>query len=272
MYPLVVFAKLVDDVTMPGNDVDVTAHDRDPQGVTPQGSIYAPVEPIVVLQALTLYNDSLYQTAGLVNPIPLSPTDAISATDHVTVLARPSVICFNPNAIDTGGILVTPFAKGPDPSALTVTCATAADCPGGDTCDNQKCTAPILDPATVQGNVPRQIRKIEFACLPKGRYEVNVVYPTGQAWTIPNEAGTCGGTEGVTDYSNMDDFPNNLTCTVKPRKVLYSQGNRAVLEIVGPSDPSNCVQGGTGVPAVPDECLPCNQRQNPASFGECAGN
>jgi hypothetical protein len=42
---------------------------------------------------------------------------------------------------------------------------------------------------------------------------------------------------------------------MKQRPVLLSQGNRAVVEIVGPQDPTNCTASGK-VPPVPAACLP----------------
>ena len=105
---------------------------------------------------------------------------------------------------------------------------------------------------------------VQYGCLPKGRYAINVVYPDGQAWTVPNESGACSGSEGSTNY-----LAQPLTCTLKPRPVLYSQGNRAVVEIVGPTDPTNCqtpgpgpsttisadvIKAGTPAPAVPSVC------------------
>ncbi|HEX3343836.1 MAG TPA: hypothetical protein VHS09_04650, partial [Polyangiaceae bacterium] len=82
-----------------------------------------------------------------------------------------------------------------------------------------------------------------------------------------NEAGGCSGDEGTTDYT-----PGNLTCTLKPRPILYSQGSRAVVEVVGPTNPMNCVSQsgppasttftqdtvaiGSAAPAVPVDCLP----------------
>jgi hypothetical protein len=65
---------------------------------------------------------------------------------------------------------------------------------------------------------------------------------------VPNEAGACSGTEGATDY-------RALSCALKQRPVLLSQGTRAVVEIVGPMDPQNCTNAGQ-VPPVPAECLP----------------
>jgi hypothetical protein len=78
-----------------------------------------------------------------------------------------------------------------------------------------------------------------------GRYAINVVYPDAQAWTVPNEAGGCSAAEGPTNYGA-------LTCATQPRPILYSQGTRAVVEVVPASDPNAC----TGAMKVPDVCLP----------------
>ena len=51
------------------------------------------------------------------------------------------------------------------------------------------------------------------------------------------------GQRGSTSYAN-------LTCTVKPRPVLLSQGNRAVVEVVQASDPAYCQAH-----PVPKQCL-----------------
>ncbi len=102
---------------------------------------------------------------------------------------------------------------------------------------------PCTDPTKCGPAIP--------GCLPKGRYAINVVYPDGQAWTVPNEAGACTGAatgEGTTNW-------NEATCTMQRRPVIQSQGPRAVVEIVGPTNPQNC--GGTG-PGAGDApiCLP----------------
>ena len=87
------------------------------------------------------------------------------------------------------------------------------------------------------------------ACLPTGRYAVNVVYPDGQAWTVPNESGeACLGDEGSTDYAR-------LKCTLQPRPILYSQGTRAVVEIVPATNKAHCT-GHAAVPAVCEPVLP----------------
>jgi hypothetical protein len=191
--------------------------DADRRRLTPQGS---PTEPIIVLQGLTIAGDSLAQTF-------LAPPSGRPELmqDHLTVLLRPAVICFDAQKIEQGGVLVTPHLTGEPP-------------------DPPKREVPLFDFAQVRANLGKQVREAKRGCLPKGRYGINVVYPTGQAWTVPNEAGSCGGTEGETDYAN-------LGCTAKPRPVLYSQGTRAVVDIVDAADPSVCQSF-----PVPPECLP----------------
>ena len=83
-------------------------------------------------------------------------------------------------------------------------------------------------------------------CLPKGRYAITLVYPTGQAWTVPNEMGGCARSEGAV----VPGRTALSSCVLKPRPVLLSQGARAVLEIVGPQDQATCDAN-----PVPDACL-----------------
>jgi hypothetical protein len=175
---------------------------------------------VIVLQGLTIAGDSLVQT--VLAPPPARPEQK---QDHVTVLLRPAVICFDATRIDQGGLLVAPHLTGAPPDA-------------------PQSEAPLFDVATVRANLGKQVRDFRRGCLPKGRYAINAVYPTGQAWTVPNEAGSCGGSEGDTDLAN-------LSCTAKPRPVLYSQGPRAVVEIIDAKDPALCQSF-----PVPVECLP----------------
>jgi hypothetical protein len=188
--------------------------------------------PVIVLQAITLaasttadQPDSLAGTAAAALGGSLFDTTTgrprIVPQDHLTVVLRPSVICF-PSPTEPG-TLVTPHAM-----------ATSADVD----CTSSPCVASgtpgqlIATPALL-GKLAARVGAIATACLPTGRYAINVVYPDGQAWTVPNEAGACSGTEGSTDYAN-------LTCTLKARPVLYSQGNRAVVEVVAAKDPAAC--------------------------------
>jgi hypothetical protein len=241
LWPLVVLSKLSDD---PTKDTSFGVRGTDPASLNAQGG---PGVPVVVLQAITLLPETMGESivdTALLHPKPYFADAAntqpnLFASDHVTVLLRPAVICFdslfdatNP---DKRGVLVTPWAMG-----------TTADLPTG--MPNQ----PIIDPKGLLANAQfaALVRDVQFGCLPVGRYAVNVVYPDGQAWTVPNEAGSCAGpnsAEGMTDYGMTPP-----TCTLKPRPILYSQGNRAVVEITPAADMTHC-QGMQAVPAV---CLP----------------
>jgi hypothetical protein len=217
LWPQVALVKLVD----PPNPAE-------PQSLVVQGT---PEEsavtgelprPIVVLQGVTLLDDSLART--IAGPVPTAPTtDALR--DRLTVLLRPAVLCFDPRRVDVGGLLVTPHFTGQSADATE----------SGD--------KPLFDAAAIGRR--REIREVRRGCLPKGRYAISVVYPTGQAWTVPNEMGICGRTEGSVFLGDQ------AACSAKPRPVLLSQGARAVVEIVSPQgDDGTCDEH-----PVPRECL-----------------
>jgi len=218
LYPIVVFSKLVADPT----------HTRDPQATIAQGSA---AEPIVVIQGITLFDDSLLKTVLLAPP---TAPSADTRIDHVTVLARPSVVCFDPRNVAAGGVLVTPHLKGPsaDPNETVP--------PDG---------KDLFDAAALQQAQAKLVRKVTVGCLPAGRYAINAIYSTGQAWTTPNEAGSCAVAEGPP----TGKAGSVAACATKPRPVLYSQGTRAVLEVVPPTK-ADGVQYCKDHP-VPDECI-----------------
>jgi len=81
-----------------------------------------------------------------------------------------------------------------------------------------------------------------------GRYAISLVYPTGQAWTVPNESGGCSAQEGAVRVGDRVG-----TCSEKPRTVLLSQGSRGVVEIIGPSQEGIDADICTEFP-VPREC------------------
>src|SRR5262249_44429241 len=157
------------------------------------------------------FNDSLYAmaTAEFTEPIPIEPTSK-SLFDHVTVLLRPSVLCIDPRHIDRGGTLVTPHLVGNLPEDATKDS-------NGQPQDGQP-THALVDPNALKTS--GQLQNLLNAqtpflpgCLPKGRYGINVVYPTGQAWSTPNEMGSCAQKEGGTA------FPQDPgTCLTQPRK------------------------------------------------------
>lgn len=240
LWPLVVLTKLIDDPP-----VDGKTHTLDPASLQQQGSqTSSAVNPVVVLQGITLLGDSgdgkspsLYDTTlrGGLGMFDASGRPRVSYQQQLTVLLRPNVICFDnlfDDAVsDKRGTLVTPYLTG-------VTADLPSGMPG----------SPIVSPAVLQNPAIAALVKGSpvTACLPVGRYAINVVYPDGQAWTVPNEAGACTGDEGSTNF-------DTLRCTVTTtRRVIRSQGPRAVVEITKTKDPNHC-QGYQQVPAV---CLP----------------
>lgn len=219
LWPQVAFVKLADD----------PLRRADPQSLvvqgTPEESVVTgkPPGPLVVIQGITLLDDSLART--IAGPVPTSPSTA-ALRDHVTVLVKPAALCFDPRRVDVGGLLVTPHFTGKSADA-------------SETGDKA-----LFDKAALE-KLPI-VREIREGCLPKGRYAISLVYPTGQAWTVPNEIGGCAPSEGT-----VVSRSGGSSCTVKPRPVLLSQGARAVLEIVDPrpEDKATCDDH-----PVPDPC------------------
>jgi hypothetical protein len=186
----------------------------DPQRRTPQ--------PLVVLQGITLLggamSDSVLGTtlaarrgALIDTTAPNAPRPTIFTQDHLTVVLRPSVICF-PSPYKRG-ILVVPH---PVATAADLDCSSTPCVPVG------MPDQPIAPPKLAE-TLAAIVSETRPGCLPTGRYAINVVYPNGQAWTVPNEAGTCSPSEA---------------CSRRP--VLTSQGNRAVVEVVAAQDASYC--------------------------------
>ncbi len=219
LWPQVAFVKLADDPLRRGDPQSLVV-----QG-TPEESVITgkPPGPFVIIQGITLLDDSLART--IAGPVPTAPTTA-ALRDHVTVLVKPAALCFDPRRVDVGGLLVTPH--------FTARSADASE-PG---------EKPLFDRAALE-KLPI-VREIREGCLPKGRYAITLVYPTGQAWTVPNEMGGCAPSEGAV-VSRGD----GSSCSVKPRPVLLSQGARAVLEVVDPreEDRATC-----DAHPVPDPC------------------
>jgi hypothetical protein len=300
LWPEVILSKLIDDDFLPDGTRD-PEHANDPAALTAQG---AAGQPVVIMQGITflapqqvnpvgappqpdtLFNTVLGQgintlssfTPGVDDTLLNSDgTPHVFQQDHLVVGLRPAVICFNhlfdtPPAIDTRGVIVTPQSGAPQASFSQGTSAPQVSVIPADLLTNadQPQTPPLgSSPSTftgvqTRGQVTNLVNGVMYGCLPQGRYAINVVYPDGQAWTVPNEAGACSGAEGQTDYTG-------LTCTLKPRPVLYSQGNRAVVEIVAPTNAQNPetvfgtasnpiaadnMQPNTAAFATPAECLP----------------
>jgi hypothetical protein len=225
LWPEVALVKLADDPRRLASDPRPPA---DPQSLVIQGSVEEtlitgkPPGPLVVIQGITLFDDSLART--IVGPVPAAPETA-ALRDHLTALIRPAALCFDSRRVDLGAILVTPHLTGK-----------SADATEG--------VRPLFDASAVAKH-PR-VREVVRGCLPKGRYAISLVYPSGQAWTVPNESGGCAPAEGVVVPGDRVG-----TCSGKPRTVLLSQGSRAVVEIIDANDPEVCENH-----PVPPECLP----------------
>jgi hypothetical protein len=253
LWPLVVLSKLVDDPD--------PNHTNDPARLQAQGDA---THPVVIMQGITLLggsmtmpsgttdNDTLVNTASALTFLQLTEKGTtnpiIFKQDHVTVMMRPNVICFDklfdPNYSDKRGVIVAPYLTAM--TADTLTPPKMADIVPSDLLtapEPRASVANLVKPPPGYTGGPPGIA----GCLPLGRYSINVVYPTGQAWTVPNEAGACTGDatgEGTTTWQQ-----STLTCTVQDRNVIRSQGPRAVVEVV---------KGTTGYCSshpVPQQCL-----------------
>lgn len=217
LWPQVALVKLADDPD----------RKSDPQSLVVQGTreemlvTGKPPGPFVVIQGITLLDDSLAKT--IAGPVPALPT-AAALRDHVTALVRPAAVCFDPKRVDLGGVLVTPHLTGRSADA------------------SEAGQRPLFDPAAAAAEP--HVRDVRRGCLPMGRYAITLVYPTGQAWTVPNESGGCSPQEGSVRVGDRVG-----SCSDKPRTVLLSQGSRGVVEIIGPSEAGFCEEH-----PVPPEC------------------
>jgi hypothetical protein len=173
-----------------------------------QGSSLDAQQPAVLLQGVTLL-DGLLQTAT-------APVDLGEARPSTLIALRPAVLCIDPARPDRPGVLVNTHAT--DAAGNTL----------------------IDDPAALEASLSAQFNRpvsVAIGCLPQGRYAMNLVYDSGQAWTVPNEAGVCGS----------DEPAGAGTCGTRPR--LASQG--VVVQIGAPGDPSYCQNNPT-----PPACAP----------------
>ncbi len=226
LLPQVVFTKLIDDPD----------HTLDPQGIIQQ---VPPTGPVVVVLGLTLPpTDALLGLLGY----PVKAPGPAAATDHITALIRPVAVCVDPTKPEQGATLVAPHFTG-------------ANAEQGFKCPNGPDTCPLFDPDAVIAALTPIFGKINTpvtGCLPPGRYAPNFVYPTGQAWTVPNESGSCAVSEGEVTFSSS--APTGARCTlngVAGRDVLFSQGPRSVLEITASPGSTVCADH-----PVPSACLP----------------
>ncbi|UQA58755.1 hypothetical protein [Polyangium aurulentum] len=178
--------------------------------------------PRVILQGLTLYK-SLLETAMVkpMDPDPMNPMPTMpfqGADTKLVVALRPATVCIDPLDPATPGVLVVSHET------------------------DQMGTPILTDEQAVRDSLAQQFGRpfeIAYACLPEGQYAMNLVYPTGQAWTLPNEAGVCAALEPQTS-----DGAKCRSATSE-RARLASQD--AILTIGPPNDPAYCAAHPTPV-------------------------
>jgi len=146
----------------------------DPRHLTGQAN------PRIVSSAIVAKEFSLLSLLGA--------DTAPEARSSLVALLRPTLICITDPNKNGPAHIITPFKESLSGKPVV------ADEPG---LTNDVAALLRRDPAkTTFGE----------SCLIPGDYAMNVVYPTSQAWTLPNEAGTCMGTEttiGTTCVTNQ---------------------------------------------------------------------
>ena len=200
LYPGVVLAKLQED---------------------DEGNLIAPgvpqTDPIVIIQGFTLRNNSMKATSegGLIGgPFcsqkapdgvpefcgdlaaadPLHRPGAFELVDDFTALLRPAALCVKPElSPELKGTLVIPYATDPNPNN-----------PG----------ASVINPPRLIETQAARVESVDYGCLPAGYYSINVVQPTGQAWSLPNLMGECSYTPGGKLVEDCYRAPDTLTSTM----------------------------------------------------------
>jgi hypothetical protein len=122
----------------------------------------------VIVQGLTIA-ESLVSTG-------LSAPTLHATKPEVIVGVRPSVVCLDPLSPKQHAVLVVTHEA--DRGGRPV----------------------VADPGAVTSALAAQLGRpvdLVYGCLPEGRYSINLVYGTGQAWTTPNEAGVCAPSEAA---------------------------------------------------------------------------
>ena len=174
--------------------------------------------PAVVIQGLTIHN-TLFDTA-------FSPATLAVAEPEAIIAIRPAALCIDP-------------ADASKPAVLVISHDT-------DLAMNKI----VADEKVLADTVGLQFHRtvtIAYGCLPEGRYGVNLIYGTGQAWSTPNEAGICAKSEPQT----MDGKTCAEAGGLKRARLTSQTG---VLVITPPTDPTYCTAHPT--PAI---CFPAKK-------------
>ena len=178
IFPSVVLSKLVEDgdgnvALPPRSQTDpivviqtITVKDWEDPKFAGKGSMKATSQGAVAGGGLT-------DASGNIDPNnPLAKREGVVSQNGFTALIRPSVVCIYPQD-DFKGTLVTPVSKDPNPDNAGVE---------------------LVSRTKILITRANRVKNVQFGCLPPGNYSVNVVYPTGQAWSFPNLSGHCSYT------------------------------------------------------------------------------
>ena len=146
-----------------------------------------------------------------------------SINTDVTVAVRPAALCLQVADPTKPGLLVVTHRTDKSPMMNKILGSEVT----------------VLKALSAQFGRPIEIA---YGCLPQGRYAMNLVYATGQAWTVPNEAGVCAPAEAMTDPTKCGD-----------RAKIASQD--VVLTIGPPTDAAYCASA-EGAAKIQEICSP----------------
>jgi hypothetical protein len=178
--------------------------------------------PAVIIQGLTIWKSLKDMGDAMLADKTFQPmgVDAIAPTVKVGI--RPAALCLHVANPTIPGLLVVTHETDKAPEMHKI----------------------ITDEAAVTGALAAQFGRpveIAYGCLPEGRYAMNLVYETGQAWTVPNESHVCSPLEPPSADGKM--------CGT--RASLPSQG--AVLTVGPPNDPTYCASA-PGAAKIAEAC------------------
>jgi hypothetical protein len=259
LFPQVVLAKLVEDengeVLFPARPQTdpvvviqgITLRDRPDAAGKPSGvpSMKATSQSPAVFGSLAskVTREDGTVVGGPPDPTqPLNQNGGIEQQSSFSALLRPSTLCVHPEE-GFRGVLVTPLLNDPNPENLIA----------------KELVSKTLVLAT-KGNL---VKDVQFGCMPPGHYAVNVVYATGQAWSLPNLMGQCSADARF--QPNEDCQPPGTD----PNKVAtFSQ----VLNAAFTRDPAKDATGGFPVrPLVRSQMLWQTNDDGTFKFGGADG-
>ncbi len=164
--------------------------------------------------------DAVPQTPQGPFPDTVPLAERMEARPNIIVALRPAALC-----IDTVDLT--------KPGVLLVTHQT-----------DKQGTPLIGDPTALSAALAARFgRPFEVAvgCLPQGSYTMNLIYDTGQVWTVPNEAGVCDELEALSADTTI--------CGTRPR--LASQG--ITVTVGPPTDANYCTLAPTPAACIPQQ-------------------